>query len=477
MSDPRRSRWPRHLPPLALAAAIAVVVAACGGGDDGVDASSAAPTTPSTSPDLPTLPVLLDDTMVDPQGDWFEGESESGATFFQNGVAYEVEVPAPNSSQRVTPSALRGELLTDTQVTATAEVDDSGGSGPDRVFGVACRVEDPLDGDSGYYEASIGDRFGGYSIVRNAPDGGEDVELASSGDAPPSTVGQEEPVSISLACIGEEGGDTTLVLEVDGRFVVSAVDPDGLPAGEAGLFVRSGDEGAEGLPVFFETVEIRGVSSSSADPDAGSGSDPDSDSQTDSDAGDTGTATSTGAFVDDFSDPDSGWSTIDENGTSSGYEGGEYVVETVGSHVARAPLGALATTGTVSVDVIGDLGTSFAGLCLGTDVENKYEFAIGSDGYASVGSYTDRRFEFLQEGIQPAVVDGRNRVEVRFDRSDAGTPRFSFSVNGEQIYAVEDSTDPVGIEDVSLCSTVGDGDGADTRLSVSYDDFEYSPEG
>ena len=38
MSDPCRSRWLRHLPTLAFAAAITVVVAACGGGDDGADA-------------------------------------------------------------------------------------------------------------------------------------------------------------------------------------------------------------------------------------------------------------------------------------------------------------------------------------------------------------------------------------------------------------------------------------------------------
>lgn len=157
----------------------------------------------------------------------------------------------------------------------------------------------------------------------------------------------------------------------------------------------------------------------------------------------TPTLESSNIYVDDFSDPKSGWDTLDDTDAWVRYEEGGLLMQThADSWVASAynadPIKNI-TIETDSMNYGGTIENFYGIMCRMTDYDNYYYGAISSDGYAGVGIFKDGKGTLLGEekGVysDAIVQNGANLLQL----SCVGDT-ITFSVNGQQLISVQDQT-------------------------------------
>jgi hypothetical protein len=161
----------------------------------------------------------------------------------------------------------------------------------------------------------------------------------------------------------------------------------------------------------------------------------------------TPTTESGTVYVDDFSDPTSGWDTLDDSDAWVRYEEGGLLMQThADSWVASAydadPIKNI-TIETDSTSYGGAIENFYGIMCRMKDYDNYYYGAISSDGYAGIGIFQDGKGTLLGEekGVysDAIVQDGANLLRL----SCVGDT-LTLSVNGQQLISIQDQTFDTG---------------------------------
>lgn len=435
---------------LALLTSLALLgLTACGGGDDDDaadaqgDQTSGDPTGGDAEEEVaaPELEVLFEDDLVEDENGWGEGETTDYTTAF-GPDGYEISLVGEADDFWSFPDAGPFEVE---DSSTTVEVDDRAGP-EDRFFGASCRISrtGPLE----YYALTVNNQTGAYQIAKWSSLSPEAAEIIGEGeDDVIEGAGTEAPVEITATCLGAGDGDPVdLTLSVDGAEVASVTDDEGLAAGWTGLAVAAGAPDAGAETVTFSGIAISGEEGSR-------------DLE----------------YEDDFSDPDSGFATIDDGTTLADYTDGVYVVETGGVFTTGVPIrDPFPEVGTASVTVAGDLTDAFAGLCL-AGADGQYEFALSADGYASLGVYpADSDFALIEEVTGAYTDDGTHRITAGWN-TDGTSTNLDLYVDDELVVSATDQavTDFAGL---NLCGTVSS-DAPGTTLTYTHSDLVVAGEG
>lgn len=179
-------------------------------------------------------------------------------------------------------------------------------------------------------------------------------------------------------------------------------------------------------------------------------------------------------YVDDFSNPSSGWPVVDEADYKLEYLNGEYriLVKTTSMWGAASP-GFKANNYLVTVDahnaneVYGSYGIVFQ---LADDWSTYYTFEIYSDGYYSVWRFNSKKsgWKSLVFEFSPHINQGTANNQIQLVRS--GTLIQGFA-NGQLIVELEDDS-YTGLGSVGLIATTY-GDEAD--VDARFDNFSVEP--
>jgi hypothetical protein len=218
-----------------------LLVAGCGGSEDGRTTTTAAPT---TTVELRAGEVLFQDDFSDPTSGWASDVIEEGEFGYAEG-AYRI-LTKPAGAQ--VHSARGGERVQALRL----EVDATQVAGRGRDFvGVRCYTHF----DDAGYELGIAPAEQGYGI--GAFEGDEFRLLESSGEAVDviRPVGEENQLRVE--CVSSPGGQSVLTLAANGEVLVRAEDATERPGFDGfGLFVGTTEGGAEALFDDFVATEL-----------------------------------------------------------------------------------------------------------------------------------------------------------------------------------------------------------------------------
>jgi hypothetical protein len=148
-------------------------------------------------------------------------------------------------------------------------------------------------------------------------------------------------------------------------------------------------------------------------------------------------------FQDDFSKPDSGWDSLQNEDGVTDYQNGQYriLVNTTNTDIWANP-GLNFTNTTIEVDATkagGDDNNDLGVICRYKDGENFYFFVISSDGYYGIGKVKDGQQVLVgMESMPPtdAVKQGNATNHIQAD-CDGSTLRLV--VNGELLAETTDT--------------------------------------
>jgi subtilisin-like proprotein convertase family protein len=155
-------------------------------------------------------------------------------------------------------------------------------------------------------------------------------------------------------------------------------------------------------------------------------------------------------FVDDMSDPGSGWTVFDEGGQSGLYREGAYVLGLPGQFQVSAQINTtsdLSSLTDVRVEATGRLLGSrnalYGVLCRASSQFDYYYFLVQGDGTYYIGESVGGTATNFASAFTPAIVRGEapNRIAAEcFD--EAGGVTLQLFVNGIPVDTVVDSTQP-----------------------------------
>jgi len=418
----------------------ALLLGACGSDDagSGDDASESVEEPEATLTEQgEDLESLLEDDFEDDENRWGEGETEAYAAEYTD-AGYAVRVTEQGSS--IWTYAEAGPLVIGDSST-TVEVEEVDGRA-NRAYGTVCRLS--RSGPLQYYEFTVNGDAGRWAINRWRQNVNEPEVLAEGEDEALEGLGEDEPVEVTGTCLGEGDGEPVdLALAVDGEEVGSVTDEDGLAGGISGLTVTHPGEGGDDDPVTFTGVEIRG---DEADADF--------------------------ELTDDFSDPDSGFSLTDDEFITITYADDGLAFDLRGSGSATLPVRApLTDSGSIAVDVVGDLTNGYAGVCL-VGEGGRYEFAITADGYASLGFYPggDGDFVLIDEVTDAYRSTGDHRLTATWGSAGDGND-LEIAVDDEVLVSAPGDERVGDIAYASLCATVAAAAGEGAELGLVYRDL------
>jgi hypothetical protein len=149
-------------------------------------------------------------------------------------------------------------------------------------------------------------------------------------------------------------------------------------------------------------------------------------------------------FEDDFSDPGSGWPTVDTGGGSAAYADGVYRLSLQGAdaEVAGVRPGAFADFTAETDVVLGSAsGQAWQGLIIRqVGADNYYSFVLNPAGQAWQALKRDGAgWQVLGAGTNPAIGAGPARL-----RLDANGAAMTFSIDGTGLVQVNDEDYPAG---------------------------------
>ncbi len=185
---------------------------------------------------------------------------------------------------------------------------------------------------------------------------------------------------------------------------------------------------------------------------------------------DTSTTTENNVvFQDDFSDPSSGWSTLNEENKWIGYADGKFrfLVNDAKFDYWSTP-GLKFTDVRIDVDATKNAGpddNDFGVICRYQDENNFYGMLISSDGYYGISKMKDGVHNVLgSDGMEvsDAIKTGANSNHLM---AECIGSTLRLTVNGQKVFEVEDTDFQSG--DVGLVAGTFDQPGVD----VSFDNF------
>ena len=178
-------------------------------------------------------------------------------------------------------------------------------------------------------------------------------------------------------------------------------------------------------------------------------------------------------FVDDFSNPNSGWSRVQNDYKITNYENGGFRI-----WVNKEKLDVWATPGRnfngnvgIEVDATKSGGpddNDFGVICRYKDSDNFYQFLISSDGYAGIARVKNGDQSFLSsDKMEPAAAIHQGAATNHIRVTCIGSA-LSLSVNGKQIASANDASFTSG--DVGLIAGTYNNIGVD----ILFDNFTAS---
>jgi hypothetical protein len=174
-------------------------------------------------------------------------------------------------------------------------------------------------------------------------------------------------------------------------------------------------------------------------------------------------------FVDDFSDPSSGWDRVNEDEGITDYGDGIYriLVNTDNTDIWANP-GLEFTNTIIEVDarkVGGPDDNDYGVICRYQDLSNFYFLIISSDGFYGIAKVVDGEQELIDlesMAYSEHINQGNNSNEIR---ADCIGQQLSLYVNGQKLIEATDSQHTSG--DVGLIAGTYDTAGTE----IHFDDF------
>jgi S1-C subfamily serine protease/tRNA A-37 threonylcarbamoyl transferase component Bud32 len=145
--------------------------------------------------------------------------------------------------------------------------------------------------------------------------------------------------------------------------------------------------------------------------------------------------------LDDFSDPDSGWSTSTNKETSRRYENGQFVIEVaVEGTIAWSTLDQEYADVDFEVETIklgGPDDNGFGVILRYQDRDNFYLFEISSDGFYQMGLFENDEWTTLVDWTKTDLINPGDRNVIA---AEAQGNRFTLFINGVEVDQVYDDT-------------------------------------
>lgn len=359
------------------------------------------------------------DDFSDENSGWDIFVEASESAYYSNG-AYVLE----DINDSTVPHANAYRSFSDLEIAVDVQVLDSEGAANE--VSVFCRY---LDGDNYYgFRVFEDGSYGIYKVL-----GGEFTSLAS-GESARAVLG-DEVHTLHVACDG-----TTLGLGIDDAFLVEA-DDDSLSSGDVAVSVTAWEGNHFSAAFDNFSVSSRGGQSQSA---------------------------SDTLYMDDFSNPNSGWVEKDDAEVYSSYDNGQFVMgvnpdnywswNVSGNRFNNVVINVNTSVAQAAGD--GDFGI----LCRYVDAENFYALEVSEDGYYSIWKMANGESVSLVNWQQSALIptDGRPFI-------------LNASCNGAQLLLGVDAQVVAEATDSSYSS--GDvglivGTYTQTHLRMAFDNFE-----
>ncbi len=172
-------------------------------------------------------------------------------------------------------------------------------------------------------------------------------------------------------------------------------------------------------------------------------------------------------FMDDFSNPNSGWTTWSQNGSLVAYQGGglRFFINQPHFDFWSRP-GKQYNNARIEVDTLkldGPDNNDFGIICRFQDRSNYYAFLISSDGYYGILKVKNSAYQMLSENtmkFDPSIKKGKLLNHLR---ADCVGQKLTFYANGQKLVEVNDSDFSTG--EVGLVAGAYDQAGVDIYFS------------
>jgi len=171
-------------------------------------------------------------------------------------------------------------------------------------------------------------------------------------------------------------------------------------------------------------------------------------------------------FLDDFSDPTSGWNRNTEPSGITDYDDGVYriLVNETNTDIWAKP-GLDFGDVTIEVDAFkvgGDRDNRFGLICRAIEKDQFYTFIISSDGYYGIGKIKGQQYSLIgMESLQPSDAIELGSA-INHIRADCIGDTLTLYINGQMVTEVSDLDYPIG--DVGLIAGTYNSAGTDIRF-------------
>ncbi len=354
-------------------------------------------TTPVDLTALAALPagVLFQDHFTDPSSGWPVGGDERRRFGYHPAAFYHLEVSAPNESLTMFRGLSFGDFTAETEVL----VDHTNTASGNFRYGLVVRRSEDR-----YYAFTVSPRTGTWQALKHSPDGWE--VLAEGAEA--SLRGL---TSVDALRVDADGSHFTF--SINGKSETEVDDPD-YTSGDVGFIVESFDESL--VHIHYASLTVKELASHQAQV----------------------------LSEDDFTDPGSGWPTLDQEHSRFGYHPPDYYHVEVSQAadlvtVLKGPTFENITIETAAlVDHTGGENGDFRyGLALRGSGDQYYAFTISPrSGKWQVLKRRSGEFSVLSEGTSDPIqgLTALDRLRV-----DADGPDLTFYLNDQAVAQLADA--------------------------------------
>jgi hypothetical protein len=347
--------------------------------------------------------VIYQDDFTNTGSGWPSLDFDSYYNGYHEPEYYHVEVHTPNDYELVPVPGVEGLADFTAEIKVFVDPNNTAAQGDFR-YGLAFRRSGKQ-----YYAFTISPRSQQWAVIKSSPDGLEQLQAGS--DSLPS-IETENTLRV-------DAKGTSFFFHINDR-VVAQVDDPAYASGELGFFVQTFD--SPKVHVHFDSLTVREVELPQPQEKQAV------------------------LYQDDFTNPGSGWPTLDFDTYYIGYHEPDYYHLEVHApndyELVPAPAGqdftsfTVETTAFVSANNTAAQGDFRYGLVFRRAGKQYYAFAISprSQKWAVLKSSPDGLVT-LEEGASPAILKPEEEGSLRVDVRGAS---FFFHINGQDIAQVND---------------------------------------
>ncbi|MFQ5435347.1 MAG: SUMF1/EgtB/PvdO family nonheme iron enzyme, partial [Anaerolineae bacterium] len=371
---------------------------------------------------VPEADILLQEEFIDPESGWQTKDDGSVLFGYHQPDFYHVQAGDADTLS----TSFFGGNFDNITMEALVFVDATDTETGDFRYGLVLRQ----NGDS-YYAFTISPRAGQWYVLKNTT-AGLDVLTQGSIDSLQGLTGKDR--------LRVDAGGSDFAFSINGRLVSQFNDAD-LPEGDIGFLVQTFDETR--AHVHYDTLTVRRVAYA---------------------------PTTTVLLSDNFTDPNSGWPTVTEGATLSGYHQPDFYHVQSGepAHRSTAFFERDFDNFTVETEIFVDStdtpdGDFRYGLAVRRQGNNYYAFLVSPQtGEWRVIKNSDAGEELLAAGNEASA---QGVTAVNHLRVDADGPNLIFHANGRPLILVNDDSYSQG--DIGFIVETVD----QSRAHVHYDTF------